>query len=81
MIRGEFGAFHHVEKTFAEAVESMVRIRDLATAERFDGMLYWTYDCFEQPRLYHAAGDWALFVRKMGSFEPNAGAGPRRPWP
>jgi hypothetical protein len=32
-------------------------------------MLYWTYDSFEQARLYHAAKDWALFVRKMGTFE------------
>ena len=79
VILGEFGAFNHVEKTFAEAVDSMVRVRDLALAERVNGMLYWTYDCLEQPRLYHAAGDWALFVRNMGSFEPNAGAGPQRP--
>ena len=31
------------------------------------GMLYWTYDTFEQPRLHHAASDWPLFVKKMGS--------------
>jgi hypothetical protein len=37
--------------------------------EAVSGMLYWTYDSFEQPRLYHAASDWALFVRKMGKFE------------
>ena len=62
-------AYFHVEKTFKEAVDSMVRVRDLALKERVNGMLYWTYDSFEQPRLYPAASDWALFVRKMGSFE------------
>ena len=69
VIMGEFGAFDSVEKTFEDAVENMVRVRDLALAEGLDGMLYWTYDSFEQPRLYHATSDWALFVRKMGSFE------------
>ncbi len=37
----------------------------------FVKVLFWTYDCFEQPRLYHAAKDWTLFVRKMGNFELN----------
>jgi hypothetical protein len=69
VIMGEFGAFDHVETTFEEAVDNMVRVRDLALKEGVSGMLYWTYDSFEQPRLYHAASDWALFVRKMGKFE------------
>jgi len=73
VIMGEFGAFDHVEKTFAQAVDSMVRVRDLALKKGINGMLYWTYDCLEQPRLYHAASDWALFVRKMGTFEQSAG--------
>jgi hypothetical protein len=72
VIMGEFGAFDFVEKTFAEAVQSMVEVRDLALKERMNGMLYWTYDCFEQPSLHHAAGDWKLFVQKMGDFEGNA---------
>ena len=42
--------------------------------ERLNGMLFWTYDCLEQPKLYHAAMDWPLFVRKMGDFEQTAGA-------
>ncbi|MDG1365125.1 MAG: hypothetical protein P8Q54_16785 [Akkermansiaceae bacterium] len=71
VIIGEFGAFDTVEKTFEEAIENMVRVRDLALEEGVNGMLFWTYDCFEQPRLYHAAKDWALFVRKMGNFESN----------
>ncbi len=73
VIMGEFGAFDHVEKTFEEAVDNMVRVRELALKEGMNGMLYWTYDCFEQPRLYHAASDWALFARKMGNFEQDAG--------
>jgi len=69
VVMGEFGAFDHVEKTFGEAVDNMARVRDRALNERVNGLLYWTYDSFEQPRLHHAASDWALFVRRMGSFE------------
>ena len=65
VIMGEFGSFKHVEKTFEEAVDNMVRVRDLALKEGMNGVLYWTYDCFEQERLHHAASDWAQFVRKM----------------
>lgn len=68
VIMGEFGSFDFVEKTFEEAVGSMAQVRDLALKERVNGMLYWTYDCFEQPSLHHAAKDWPLFVRTMGSF-------------
>lgn len=77
VIMGEFGAFDSIEKTLEEAVDNMVRVRHLALKERVNGMLYWTYDSFEQPRLYHAASDWALFVRKMGSFEQDAGPEPK----
>jgi hypothetical protein len=70
VILGEFGAFDFVDKTFDQAVANMVRVRDLAHREGMNGMLYWTYDCFEQPQLYPAAKDWALFVQKMGSFSP-----------
>ncbi len=69
VIIGEFGAFEFVEKTFKEAIDSMVLVRDLALKERVNGMLYWTYDSFEQPRLYHAAKEWELFVRKLGDFD------------
>lgn len=72
VIMGEFGAFDFVEKTFEEAVSNMACVRDLALKECINGMLYWTYDCFEQPKLYHAARDWELFVRKMGSFDKDA---------
>ena len=75
VIMGEFGAFDSVEKTFGEAVDSMARVRDLALRERMDGMLYWTYDCLEQPRLHHAVTDWPLFVRGMGDFSQPTDAG------
>lgn len=69
VIMGEFGAFDHVEQSFEEAVDSMVRVRDLALEAGVNGMLFWTYDSFEQARLYHAATDWPQFVEKMGDFQ------------
>jgi hypothetical protein len=72
VIIGEFGAFDFMEKTFDEAVDHMVIVRDLALKENVNGMLYWTYDCQEQKRLYHATDDWELFVQKMGTFESGA---------
>tara|TARA_B110000037_G_scaffold211373_1_gene262845 strand:+ start:316 stop:1620 length:1305 start_codon:yes stop_codon:yes gene_type:complete len=69
VIMGEFGAFDFHEKTFAAAVDNLVQVRDLANKENVNGMLFWTYDCQEQAKLYHATDDWPLFYRKMGSFE------------
>jgi len=73
VIMGEFGAFDTHEKTFAAAVENIVQARDLANKEKVNGMLFWTYDCQEQPRLYHATDDWELFYKKMGTFDPKEG--------
>ncbi len=42
---------------------------DLVNRENVNGMLFWTYDCQEQERLYHATDDWNLFHQKMGNFE------------
>jgi hypothetical protein len=69
VIIGEFGAFDYHEKTFAAAIENIVQVRDLANKEKLNGMLFWTYDCQEQPRLYQAIDGWELFYRKMGTFE------------
>lgn len=69
IIIGEFGAFDFVEKTTEESTQSMARVRDLALQEKINGMLYWTYDCFEQPQLHHAAKDWPQFIQKMGDFQ------------
>ena len=71
VIMGEFGAFDHNEKTFAQAVNNVVQVRDLANKEKINGMLFWTYDCQEQAILYHATDDWDLFYKKMGTFEPS----------
>jgi len=68
VIMGEFGSFDFQEKTFAAAVDNLVQVRDLANNENVNGMLFWTYDCQEQEKLYHATDDWELFVRKMGDF-------------
>ena len=76
VIMGEFGAFDFIEKTFEEAVNNMVIVRDLALKEKVNGMLFWTYDCFEQRRLYHAASDWEQFTRKLGTFERDAAPEP-----
>ncbi len=70
VIMGEFGAFDFEEKTFAAAVDNLVQVRDLANKEKVNGMLFWTYDCQEQLKLYHATDDWDLFYKKMGTFEP-----------
>ncbi|MBT3297033.1 MAG: hypothetical protein HN919_05290 [Verrucomicrobia bacterium] len=70
VIMGEFGAFDFHEKTFAAAVDNVVQARDLANKEQVNGMLFWTYDCQEQAKLYHATDDWELFYGKMGTFEP-----------
>jgi hypothetical protein len=69
VIMGEFGAFDDHEKTFAAAVDNLVQVVDLANKENVNGMLFWTYDCQEQARLYHATDDWPLFYRKMGNFD------------
>jgi hypothetical protein len=69
VIMGEFGAFDHHEKTFAASVDNLVQARDLANKENANGMLFWTYDCQQQERLYHATDDWELSYQKMGNFE------------
>jgi hypothetical protein len=68
IIMGEFGAFDNHEKTFAAAIDNLVQVRDLANKEKVNGMLFWTYDCQEQERLYHATDDWEVFYEKMGDF-------------
>lgn len=54
---------------FEKAVDSKVRVRDLALGAGMNGTPYWTYDSFEQDRLHHATTNWPLFVQKMGNFE------------
>ncbi len=71
VIIGEFGSHRHIDKSFEEAVNSMVRARDALNSHRVNGMLYWTYDCHEQLEpLHHATTNWKLFLEKMGDFQP-----------
>ena len=62
LIMGEFGAHTHSYPTLDAAVPAMKT--HLADARRlgFQGFLYWTYDCGEQPGLWNAeAGAGELF--------------------
>jgi hypothetical protein len=73
VIMGEFGAFTFHEQSFAAAIDNMVQVRNMANRQGFNGMLFWTYDCLEQPTLYHAIEDWDLFYRRMGTFDKDSG--------
>ncbi len=65
ILLGEFGAFRHVQKDFAEVERQMLAVRDLAVAEGLNGWLYWTYDCREQESLWNAMDGGEDFVRKL----------------
>jgi len=71
VIIAEFGSHRFIDKTFEDAMVSMVSARDALNSHRVNGMLYWTYDCHEQTEpLHHATANWKLFVEKMGNFQP-----------
>ena len=57
VIMGEFGAFNFMEKTFEEALDNMMIVRDLAQQVKVNGMMFWTYDCLEQAKIWHATDD------------------------
>ncbi len=68
VILGEFGAYCHgrhyyyVEKSEADVVPDMVKVRDLALAAGLKGFLYWTYDWERREDMYTAMDDnGALF--------------------
>ena len=65
VILGEFGAFRKVDDSFAEAAEHLIEIRDLASRESMAGWLMWTFDCFEQKRLYPALEGGELFLQRL----------------
>jgi len=66
VILGEFGAFQHVEASFDEAVDTLLAIRALAHRHGMAGWMMWTFDAFEQPRLWHAMEDGGAFVERLG---------------
>lgn len=65
IILGEFGAFRHVDHDFDEAAANLLATRDLILQNHFAGMLYWTFDTFEQKRLYPAVEGGETFLREL----------------
>jgi len=68
IIVGEFGAFRHVDRDLQEAKRNLLAIRDVILRHRLNGMLYWTYDTFEQERLYPAVEGGDTFLRELADF-------------
>jgi len=68
IIVGEFGAFRHVDRDLQEAKRNLLAIRDVILQRRLSGMLYWTYDTFEQERLYPAVEGGEGFLRELADF-------------
>ena len=70
VVLGEFGAFKSAEDSFKGAVRNLRAIRDLSREHGMAGWIMWTFDCFEQKRLYHAMEDHGRFIQKLGSDAP-----------
>ncbi len=68
MILGEFGSFRHIDDTFLQASENLLGIRDLAIKHHMMGIMMWTYDTFEQERLYPAMEDKGIFLKALADF-------------
>ncbi|MHC4629444.1 MAG: glycoside hydrolase 5 family protein [Planctomycetota bacterium] len=68
VILGEFGSFRHVDEDFSQACESLLSIRDLAIENHMMGIMMWTYDTFEQERLYPAMEDKGRFLERLAEF-------------
>lgn len=71
VILGEFGSFRHIDDTFAQAADNLLRIRDMAIEHHMMGILMWTYDTFEQKQLYPAMEDKGFFLKKLSDFSVN----------
>ena len=71
VILGEFGSFRHIDDSFAQAADNLLRIRDLAIEHHMMGIMMWTYDTFEQKRLYPAMEDKGTFLKKLSDFSVN----------
>ncbi|MHC4170022.1 MAG: glycoside hydrolase 5 family protein [Planctomycetota bacterium] len=68
VILGEFGSFRHVDDDFSQASENLLRIRDQAIKLNMMGIMMWTYDTFEQERLYPAMEDKGRFLERLADF-------------
>ena len=71
VILGEFGAFRHIDDSFAGAADNLRDIRDLAIEHHMMGIMMWTYDTFEQKRLYPAMEDKGAFLKALSDFSVN----------
>ncbi|MBN1815895.1 MAG: hypothetical protein JW828_00955 [Sedimentisphaerales bacterium] len=65
VILGEFGSFQFVDPTFERAKEKLIGIRNLARQAPLSGWMMWTFDCFEQPRLWHAMESGPEFPARL----------------
>jgi hypothetical protein len=74
IIVGEFGSFRGVDPTFQQAAKNLLAARDLFVEREFNGMLYWTFDTFEQKRLYPAIVGGEDFLHELNSFQPPSDA-------
>ena len=66
VILGGFGSFRHIDDSFAQAADNLLRIRDLTIEYQLRGIVMWTYDTFEQKRLYPAMEDKGDVERRPG---------------
>jgi len=71
VILGEFGSFRHIDETFAQAANNLLRIRDLAIEHHMMGIMMWTYDTFEQEQLYPAMENKGSFLKKLSDVSVN----------
>jgi len=71
VILGEFGSFRHIDDSFAQATNNLLRIRDLAIKHHMMGIMMWTYDTFEQKRLYPTMEDKGSFLKRLSDFSVN----------
>lgn len=74
IIVGEFGSFRGVDPNFPQAAKNLLTARDLFVEREFNGMLYWTFDTFEQKRLYPAIAGGEDFLQELNSFQPPSDA-------
>lgn len=70
LVMGEFGALRREFPDAAAAAEGMHRHIARAKSEGFDGWVYWTYDCDEQPELFNAMSEAGVILRSLGTATP-----------
>ncbi len=68
---GEFGTFTTVHKTEAEAASAMRWYLLSLIADGVDGACYWTYDCTEQPDLWHAKMGNGMIYNELAGINRN----------